>query len=331
MFNSKEWRQLVQFLLLLLFIGLAAAVNADCKPAKPTSLAPAAKQQLLVVSQNMWLFHDENKNFQYDKAIPAKVVAKRIVAYADYIINRLGSPHLLALQEVENKAILERLTKAIGELGGPNYFVALLPNQDVAGNTVALLYREPVELGRVSALFRHHVIEGTRNSKAFARLPLLAEVKRPLKMKVLVVHLRSGHGLNDAKQRNYVMRKRRSEAQALIQWARQQSGHYLIVGDFNTAEGTGDYSQTWSMFKQAGWLAAQSTTKAKNYTYQFQCKKEQLDQIFYSSSLGDYLIKTDFAHGNAGRFRELYNDQGTSVLSDHDAIGVYLRADATAL
>lgn len=325
--TRKEVRLLWQGMVGALLFGLVLLAQADCKPPAATSLPPAPTGQLLVVSQNMWQFHDEAKDFRYNKPVAAKRVAARVDAYADYVIRRLGAPHLLALQEVENEKLLERLVVAIRAKGGPDYQVSLLPNQDVGGNTVALLSRAPIKIGQVKALFRHQVLAGTKNSRVFTRLPLLVDIRQPLVMQVMVVHLRSGAGLTNARQRDQVMHKRRSEVQTLIRWARQQKGHYLVLGDFNTAAGTGDYAQPWTLLQRAGWLSARSSVKEDNYTYVFRCKKEQLDQVFYSPSLAPLIRDTAYAHGNAGHHRALMASQGTRILSDHDAIGVYVQVE----
>lgn len=317
-------RQLVGLCLLLLWCWQQPA-QAACHPVTPSSLPPAAANELLVATQNLWLLHDSRKDFQYDKPVPTAQVKARINALADYVIKRLASPHLLALQEVENRQLLEQLVAAIVAKGGPEYHIHFLPNRDVAGNAVALLSRAPVAVSRVQSLFAGQVVPGKRRAELFARLPLLVQIDQPLKMQVLVVHLRSAHGLTQGSKHSYVLAKRRGQAQALIRWARQQQGEYLVLGDFNSGAGGHDFAAPWQQLRKAGWQEAQASVADDNYSYVYRCKKQQLDHVFLSADLLPRLVKTAYAHGNAGDFRSLYTSHGTEVVSDHDGLGVYLR------
>lgn len=299
--------------------------QAACHLAAPTSLAAPAANELLVATQNVWLLHDARKNFRYDKPVPQARIDARLHALAAYIIERLAAPHLLALQEVENAKLLTQLVQAIHAQGGPVYQVHFLANNDVAGNAVALLSRAPVTVGRVQALFAGLVVPGKKRAALFARLPLLVTIKQPFAMQLLVVHLRSAYGLNSSSKRSYVLAKRRGQTQALVRWARQQQGDFLVLGDFNSGAGTGDFSAPWQQLLKAGWQEAQSATQADNYSYVYRCKQQQLDHVYLSQSLMPRLVKTDFAHGNAGHYHSLYSAHGTKVVSDHDGLGVYLR------
>jgi endonuclease/exonuclease/phosphatase family metal-dependent hydrolase len=312
-------------LCLLLPLLWAAQAQAACQPPPVTSLVPPAVNELLVATQNLWLFHDSHKDFRYDKPLPEAQVSARVEAIAHYVIHRLASPHLLALQEVENRKLLERLTQAIREEGGPSYDISFLPNHDVAGNAVALLSRAPVVVAQARALFQGLRVSGYGRKDLFARLPLLVALKAPIPMNVLIVHLRSAHGLDDADKRSYVLAKRHGQAQALIRWAREQKEPYLVLGDLNSGEGGVDFSQTWKLLLQAGWQEAEPESEADRYSYIYRCKSQQLDHIYLSGPLKPLLVRAAIAHGNAGHYRQLYASHGSRVVSDHDAVAVYLR------
>lgn len=307
----------------LLLLGQAQARCALDVPA--TRLLPPAASQLLVVTQNAWLMHDSSKDFRYDDAVPPKRVKARIHALANYVIHRLGKPHLLALQEVENKALLQRLVAAIKAQGGPSYQIHILPNQDVAGNTEALLTRAPVKVSATTGVFAGKKVPGHSRSSLFSRLPLLVTLSAPVSMKVLVVHLRSAYGLHDADRQNYVRAKRSGQVKALIQWADGQSGDYLVLGDFNTGDVSGVFGKSYRLLRRAGWREAQNAKDSTNFTYIHDCHKQQLDHIYLSDGLWPRLNNTAYAHGNAGHYGALYGSHGTRIVSDHDAIGVYLR------
>lgn len=317
------WRLARLCLLILLLWGEAA--QAACPPVVTTALPPPAHQQLLVATQNLWLMHDERRDFKYDTPVAPARVNARLQALAGYIVTQLQAPHLLALQEVENRRLLERLVASIKAAGGPDYQVNFLPAQDEAGNGVALLSRAPVVVGRVQSLFRGLQVAGRGRAPLFSRLPLLVEVKQPLALQVVVVHLRSAYGLDDTAERARVQAKRTGQAQALVRWARQQKGDWLALGDFNSAPDQGDFSLPWKLLQSAGWQAAQAQDKADNYSYVFRCKRQQLDHIYLSHRLHDRVERTAFAHGNAGRGQALHTSSGVRPISDHDAVGVYLR------
>lgn len=306
--------------LLCLWCGWPA--NAACRLAVPTSLTAAAPQQLLVVTQNLWLFHDEHKDFRYDKAQPASRVTARINALANYTIKRLGSPDILALQEVENRRLLQRLVVAIKAAGGPAYHLHFNGHQDVGGNGVALLTRPSVTVSKQNSVFSGKRIPGYRHARAFSRLPLQVTITAPIAMQLLVVHLRSANGLHQASRRRYVAAKRRAQVDALVGWAAQQTDNWLVVGDFNSGPAKGAFGAPWRSLHVAGWrevLAAHG-----NYSYSYHCKRRQLDHIYLSAGLRSQQPRAAFAHGNAGRYKQLYAQHGSQVVSDHDGVGVYL-------
>lgn len=314
-------------LCLVILLCWGGQAQAACPPVVDSSLPTPAARQLLVATQNAWLLHDESRDFQYDDAVPKARVDARLRALAAHIIGKLRSPHLLALQEVENRRLLERLVAAIKAQGGPDYQVNFLPAQDEAGNGVALLTRAPVVVGRVQSLFRGMKVADRKRAPLFSRLPLLVEVKQPLAMQVVVVHLRSAHGLDDPADRARVQAKRTGQASALIQWARQQNGDWLVLGDFNSAPGRGDFSLPWQLLANAGWQEAKVEHARDNYSYVFRCQRQQLDHVYLSPRLLARLEKTAAAHGNAGRGQALYASHGTQPVSDHDGMGVLLRFD----
>lgn len=297
--------------------------NATCRPAAPTSLTAAAPQQLLIATQNLWLFHDAHKNFRYDKALPAARVTARINAIADYIIKRLGSPDILALQEVENRRLLERLATAITAAGGPTYQVYFEGHQDVGGNGVALLTRSRIKIGGTRSRFSTLRIPEYHHAKTFSRLPLEVTITAPISMQLLVVHLRSANGLKSASKHRYVVAKRRAQTQALVGWAARQKNNWMVLGDFNSGPAKGQFGAPWRRLHAARWREVAAAHG--NYSYSYHCKRRQLDHIYLSTGLWSHQPRAAFAHGNAGRYRQLYSRHGTQIVSDHDGLGVYLR------
>jgi len=304
----------------LLYCLWAPPALAECRHlSPPRAVPPATADQWALASFNLWRLRDTSKDAPFDKPLTQRTYAARLDALAGYLIHNLHSPALVAVQEVENRAILEDLADRIRSAGGPAYRAVLLEGNDPSGMDVGLLYRAPVTVGPAKALFAdarydHHAL--------FARPPLVVPITAPLSFKLVIVHLRSARELG---KKHWVAEKRRRQARQLADWLKQQKGARLVVaGDFNSGPGDGLFSEPWRLLETAGlYNSAARLREGERYSYLYRCRKEAPDHILLSPALQPYLRAVAVSRGNAGHYQTLYHSQGTTVVSDHDVPVVY--------
>ncbi len=307
---------------LWLLLGALAAgpVGADCRDlAAPRAVPTAAEGQWNLATFNLWRLRDTEKNSPIDHPLDAAVYQARLDALAGYIVDSLKAPVLLAVQEVENLAILEQLAERVTARGGPRYRALLLEGHDPAGMDVALLHRAPAEVGAPRALFAD---ESFRGQPLFSRPPLAVTLTAPREMTLVIVHLRSANGLGE---KAWVAEKRRRQATRLAQWSRAGRDNPLaVVGDFNSAPDSGAFSEPLTLMAASGlYNSWDRVKKAERYSYRHRCRPQTLDYVWLSGELKSELRGVAVSRGNAGRYDRLYGRDGTDVVSDHDVLVTY--------
>ena len=305
---------------LVLLAVLSTASLASCPVPERIAAVPAATaQEISVATQNLWrLTAREMSGIQRQK---------RLAAWSRHIREVLQSPHILVVQEVDTLAMLEALAGQIRDDGGPRYQPLLLEGNDQSGIDVAMLYRSPVRPGAVRALF---ATEQQGSSWLFSRPPLHVDILEPFAFELLALHLRSGHGLNDAAEQGRVRDKRRAQAQRIRDWSLSrlaQGKALMLIGDFNSAAGSDFYAEPLAILDQPPFVSAwQNIPAEQRFSYIYRCRRQAIDHILLSPALRARITRAQASRGNAGRYRTLNGAQGTGeVVSDHDALLVYLK------
>jgi endonuclease/exonuclease/phosphatase family metal-dependent hydrolase len=304
----------------LLLSGAAGAACERSAPAPRVAPAPGA-EQLSLATLNLWRLRDSERDARYDKPLPKEQVRARLAALAEHVIERLGRPHLLAVQEVENRALLERLARRLAARG-VEYEVVLREGHDPSGIDVGLLYRAPVRVAGQGSLFDQHRRDGRY---LFSRPPLRVRLDRPLPLELIVVHLRSAHGLDEPGVRD----RRRAQARALREWARSRSRPgrgLLIAGDFNSGPVEGVFGVPWRILSRGFSSVWDHLPADERFSFIHECRRQAIDHILYDAHFADKVIDAAVSRGNAGHYRALYGRNGTgSVVSDHDSPVLYWR------
>jgi endonuclease/exonuclease/phosphatase family metal-dependent hydrolase len=305
----------------------AAPVAAKCalKPT-PVALPDADDHQLLLATQNLWRLVDDHPDTFSDRPAESDYFQQRLDAVARYIGETLRYPHLLALQEVEHPRLLETLVQRIRAAGGPQYSVAMKEGLDPSGIDVALLYRTPVVVDAVTSPFHSRRY---KRSPLYSRPPLVVSVAQPLSFQLVVVHLRSGINLEDARKGKNVQEKRFRQASALREWMdeRQQNNQKVIIaGDFNSAFGDAIYEQPIALLQTPPFVSAWDALPEKErFSYIYQCRPQAIDNILYPPDIAEIVSQVAVTRGNAGYQYYLYKKKPPYLISDHDALGVYLQ------
>jgi len=307
----------MRFLVILSCLLAATVLSADCRGLAPARSLPAPRaNEWALATLNLWRLRDIRKDSRLDKPLSAAVLKKRIQALADFIAGPLQAPHMLAVQEVENRELLEALAVRLAGHGW-RYRVALKEGNDPSGMDVGLLYREPVRITSVGQLFAE---QGFHGHSLFSRPPLRVTVQAPRQLQLVVVHLRSARGL----QKPRVHEKRQSQAALLANWAAEQDGPLVVAGDFNTAWDAGRFSDSYERFAASGLFNLwKLLPKRQRYSFRHRCRPQALDHIWVSPNLETSVSRMAASRGNAGRYQSLYGSQGVAPVSDHDALVVY--------
>lgn len=310
------WR----ILLLLAAIMLAPMLPAQCPvPEHVAAVSAAAEQEISIASQNMWRFSTKEMSVAQRQ--------QRILAWSRHLREVLRYPHVLAVQEVDSLSLLDALAQQIVDDGGPSYQSLLVDGNDVSGIDVAVMFRAPLEVASVKPLFAK---ERDGRHWLFSRPPLHVEFRAPFSFDLLVLHLRSGRGLDDVRQGPRVRQKREAQARMVRRWAQAQVAEgrpLMLVGDLNSAPGSDDYAVPLSILDQPPfWSAWQAVPAGQRFSYIYRCRQQTIDHILLSPKLRSRLVRAEVSRGNAGRYRTLNGTQGAGeVVSDHDALLVYLR------
>lgn len=291
-------------------------------PDHRVAIPPPAHGEISVATFNAWRLRDTHKDARYDDPLTKSVMNARLDALAGYFDEVLRYPHLLALEEVENRALLEDIASRIRARGGPDYHVVMGRGHDPSGINVAVMYRKPVTIGETSNLFA-----GNGRHWLFSRPPLSVQVKTPFAFRFVAVHLRSGHDLGREAR---VAQKRAAQSKKLRGWmmAQLSSGEPLLVaGDFNSAPGSDAYGEPWRVLSASPFRTARSLLPPdQRFTYIHQCKRQMIDHMLFNARLANHVESAAVSRGNAGHYHRLYGRKGTGeVVSDHDALVLYLR------
>ena len=313
-------------LLVLLVLCAPLQAREKCPRPEPRVLPQVAENELLLVTQNLWRLVDDHPDTHADQPVDTAYYQQRLDAVADYLGDTLQWPHLLAVQEVEHPRLLEQLVARIAARGGPAYQFAIREGLDPSGIDVALLYRAPVNVAGIESPFHR---DRYKRSPLYSRPPLVVTLAEPLSITLVVVHLRSGIDLEDARKGKNIQEKRRRQAQRLRDWLEHRvaaGDDVALVGDLNSAFGDMPYAEPVIILDRAPFDSVwEQLPENERFSYVYQCRRQAIDNILLSESLLDDVSRVAVMRGNAGYQHLLYRKQPPHLVSDHDGLGVYLR------
>ena len=279
----------------------------------------------------------------------------RLEKTVNQILDTLAAPDIIALQEVENVAVLMDLVFRLRERDSAlSYYPCLLEGLEGRGIDNAFLvnvarvknpdcYRLP---GSYEATYL-----GPRD--LFTRPPLVLEAElwdgeRSQPITLINVHIRS---LSDADTER-VMTKRLEQAKMIATYVQERQDAQpdiwlAVLGDFNAFQhsdglvdvvgiiaGTHDASEA-RFAPQADLVTPDllnqvlRLTPEQRYSYVWNSSRQLLDHILTSTALSERVTDRAFGRGNADVPRVwLEEDHGGALASsDHDGMVLYLRLD----
>lgn len=325
-----------------------SVVEPSALTAEVTQLKPGA-DKLTVASYNI-LNLDPNDN-DGDRDI----ADGRFVAIAQQIINNLGTPDVIGLQEVQDNSgsindgtisasvTLQTLVDAIAAAGGPTY--QFIDNPFIGNNVsggqpganirTAFLYN-PNRVELVDGSVK--TIGGQNPGEAFAgaRLPLVATFEfNGQEVTVVNNHFSSKGGSSplfganqpsadrqEDPQVNGSLDERRAQAQAVKDYVdsllvNAPDANIAVVGDFNEFE----FISPLTLLEQSLTNLTNTLPENERYSFIFEGNSQSLDHILASDNLSD-TAEFDIVHINTEFF------ETSATASDHDPLIARFSLDA---
>ncbi|MEE8426211.1 MAG: hypothetical protein V3S15_02930, partial [Woeseiaceae bacterium] len=280
---------------------------------------------------------------------------RRRAKFADYILNILDAPDILAVQEVEKLEVLETLAGDIADIEPSVVYSAyLVEGNDIGTIDVGFLVRDTVAVDDITQLGKDEILVFD-NSLLNDRPPLLLEGRSvnegaDYPIAVMVVHNRSLGGIDSSSSGPRVRAKRLAQAQSIAAKVQAMQTdnpdvRLVIVGDFNAFEFTDGYvdavGQIAGNFVPDDNLLSGddlvdpdlinqvlSVSPDERYSFIFRGNAQVLDHALTSMALDNSLRGLEYGRGNADAAVDLIND-GDTVLraSDHDGLVLFLTKD----
>ncbi|MEZ5990111.1 MAG: endonuclease/exonuclease/phosphatase family protein [Planctomycetota bacterium] len=247
--------------------------------------APAATEappRLRLASYNVEnLFDNHDDPYRSDEGTsPKPIPAVRLLART---IDGLGAD-VLAVQEVENRGVLELLNLQLAE---PYPFVELVEGNDGRGIDVGLLSRFPI---RRTISHRLRSLDGGRR---FARDLVVFELDTGAgPLLVAPVHLKSKRDAQGDPQGTAWRTAEARAALAVLRELRERGlgGPFALLGDFNDEKGSAALAPLFDALRDG--LA--SVPEGRAWSYEYQGRKQRIDHLLLDGFDGE--VRADFVH-----------------------------------
>jgi len=230
---------------------------------------------------------------------------KALKALAEIL--KQNNSDIVALQEVENKEVLEELLTLAGLKDKYNVIVGKSDNRGIA---TALL---------ISKKFPIKKVDIHQNDTTFKRPPVeaIVELAPGFNVKIFSVHLKSKRGGIESDI------QRQKEAAKLIEYAKKDDIPTILMGDFNDTPN----SNTISIIKNNKFTDTRQldnlSKETNNYTHYSKNPKygaHILDYIFLNDKAKEKLSVVQGSFDVTGK----YDNPLASIASDHRAVSIKL-------
>ena len=273
-------------------------------------------------------------------------LAIQLPKMARYIVDRLGAPDIIALQEVGDLNVLQQLNLAINQR---NPALSYLPYLIQGNNNTPInsAYLVSTRIRDVQVRLLGAAEKLSNGGRLHDRPPLLLEANLPtnppIPIRVLNLHLRSLGGIEDPNSSNFVRAKRHQQSISVAEMIQaRQNENLIIIGDFNAFPYSDGYVDVLSQIAGRESLGAQlpvdpivnpalidyayTPADTESYSYVFQGSAQLLDHCL-STQLQDLTVnELAFARGNADAAAAYFaNPNIPTRSSDHDGLVLYLR------
>lgn len=274
-------------------------------------------------------------------------LATQLSKVSRYIVERLGAPDIIALQEVGDIGVLQQLVFAINQRDPSlDYTPYLIQGNNNTPINSAYLVSERIQNVEVRQLGSIETL--SIGGRLHDRPPLLLEAdlptNPPIPIKIINLHLRSLGGIEGSNA--FFVRTKRYEQSlsvaAMIQ--DRQEDNLLVVGDFNALPFTDGYVDVLSQLVGTSSLGAEYPPQtlvspaltnhaflnapAERYSFVFEGNAQLIDHCLTTSLTNLNVQDFAFARGNADAAAAYFaNPSLATRASDHDGFVLYLRPD----
>jgi len=318
-----------------------------------------APGELTIASLNMFrLFDDVADGSEYVSS--TLDYQTRLASFALYVIDVLGAPDVLGVQEAEKAGVLDDLAAAIAALD-PSivYSSHLVPGNDIGGINVGFMVRDTVNVAQVTQLGAAETFDfgGNTGYTLHDRPPLLLEGSYiangvPFDLAVMVNHTRSRNSIeDDAGSGPFVRQKRYLQAQSIAEKVQDfQTAHptipLAVLGDFNAFQYTdgyvdvvgqiaGDFDPSENLISGPDLVDPNLSNQVlslpfeQQYSYIYRGSSEALDHILTSDAAATWVRGFEYGRANADAPAHLIDEPTIpDRSSDHDGCVLYLMTDA---
>jgi len=325
----------------------------------PGTVRDNSVMEATVASANLFRFFDDFDDpttpSDDDTILSTQEYQLKLTKLSKYFREDLKSPMILGLQEVESLKVLDDLAIKIANDGGPTYSTSLFVGNDIGGIDVGFMYRSNVTATNITQLGKTDTYLFNGNPQTLHDRPplhLQAQIAvngLMMKLHVLVVHMRSRGGIDNADDR--VKQKRLAQANsvaAMIDNIQTNFPNEAIVtlGDFNAFDFTDGYADVIGQITGLAiegdneyWttpiFAANPLTQAvhtlsanEQYSFVFGGSAQLLDNAIVNDAGLLALNEIQFARGQFDVNLEYADDDTTSLrVSDHDGFVLFLSND----
>ncbi|MEM1319835.1 MAG: T9SS type A sorting domain-containing protein [Bacteroidota bacterium] len=286
--------------------------------------------------------------FVFAENEPDYAVRRRKIAR--YVVDQMGAPDILALQEVQNSIVLNDLVEEIKQLypdiDYSPYIIGGSTNGDFSIQTCFLL-RPTIQNVNVQQLAANESL--SIGGRLHDRPPLLLQAEfastPPTPISVLNLHLRSLNGIEGG-DATFVRLKRHQQSISVANIIQNlQNENLIVLGDLNAFQFSDGYVDVLAQLTGQSSLGAEfpvqdivapplinHTTNLpaeEQYSFIFRGNSQILDHIL-SNELTDITVKgAQFARGNADNPITFLDDNKVPYkASDHDGLVLFMELDA---
>ena len=327
-------------------------------PLDPQPLLPLpASDEVTIGAINLERFYDDRDDTNVaDVVLTSNAYSNRLQKAALLIRDEMGTPDILGLAEIENLSVLTDLAA----VASSNYSAHLIEGNDFGGIDVGFL----VNTVKVSIIELRQ--EGKTNRFAFGggnprlhdRPPLMlrARVADPFttnnfEFTVIINHVRSMIGIDDATEGDFVRAKRKAQAEHVARFVQQLQStgeRVLVMGDFNAFEFNDGYADVMGTIAGLPAPANQvllpsadlvnpdlnnlidTLAPTNRYSYVFDGNPQAIDHALVTQSLLPRVSRFLYVRVNADSPEILRNAvDRPERISDHDPALVYIRVGTT--
>jgi hypothetical protein len=317
---------------------------------------PAAPTEMTVASLNLLRHYDDiDDPLTQDEVVPTAEYLVRRTKLRRFILEVLGAPDVLGVQEVESLGVLAALAAEI-EAADPtvSYTAHLVPGNNAFGMNVGYLVRDTVQGVSITQLGFDDILVGW-GTKLFDHPPLLLEGTwvgggASFDITVMNNHNRSLNGVADPLD-DYARQKRFQQAQSIADKVQtiqtlDPDRPLVLIGDSNAFEFTDGYVDVIGQIRgevtpEHNLLSGPEITyptlanqldrvpAGERYSYLYRGTRQVLDHALVGRAARPYVADQQYGRGNAESPGYLIGDDSVpDRASDHDGMVLYLEVGA---